>query len=127
MLLVSTSLSACDLEALDFGGHLVSVGVTGATAVTVGDTIRLQATGQVDGLIGILAYDPLRDAEWSSADNRIATLTRPPASPEDTAASSAIIRGVSPGRVLITASARGISGARVILVTRIPMAPQSER
>jgi hypothetical protein len=128
-LLLLSALSACHLlDDFNFlGSHLVGIGVSGDTVVAVGDTIHLKAAGSLDGLIGLLAYDPLRDARWSVSPPGIATIARPPASPEDSLASSAIITGREPGRVVIEASARGITGTHVVLVVRMAPLPSPTR
>jgi hypothetical protein len=124
---LSAFVCACALfqpvEPLDFGGHLVSIDITGDTIVDVGDTIRLTGTGRLDGLIGLLAYDPLRDARWSSSSPGIAILTSPPATAADTLASSILVRGIRPGRVAIEASARGITGTHVVFISRVTTRP----
>ena len=131
LLIVAPSLGACnfDLTGLSnlFASHLVSISVGGDSAVVVGDTVRLNATGYLDGLIGLLAYDPLRDATWSSSDRSIATVERPTPSPADTLASPILVRGVRPGRVVIEASARGVTGSKVVVVTRIITRPSASR
>ena len=131
LLILAPCLGACDLglTALSglFAGPLQNIWVGGDSAVSVGDTIRLRATGQVGGLIGILAYDPLRDAAWSSSDQAVATVTRPAPSPDDTLASHILVRGIRPGRVVIEASARGVTGSKIIVVTRIIARPSLSR
>jgi hypothetical protein len=101
--------------------------VGGDSAVGVSDTVRLSATGQVGGLIGLLAYDPLRDAKWSSSDPGIATVEAPAPTPDDTLASPILVRGIRPGRVVIEATARGITGSKVMVVTRVITRPSASR
>ena len=132
LLIIAPSLGACDLtRPVDlsnlFGGQLLSISIGGDSAVVVGDTIRLQATGYLNGLIGLLSYDPLRDATWSSSDRGIATVERPTPSPADTLASPILVRGIRPGRVVIEASARGVTGSKVVVVTRIITRPSVSR
>ena len=73
---VALALTACaDLTGLDFvGGHLTSISVDHGAIVEVGDTVRLSATGSVDGLIGLFSYDRLLDASWAISDPTIAQL-----------------------------------------------------
>lgn len=131
LLILAPCLGGCDLglTALSglFAGPLQSIWIGGDSAVAVGDTITLRATGQVGGLIGILAYDPLGDATWSSSDQSVATVTRPAPTPADTLASHSLVRGVRPGRVLIEASARGVTGSKIIVVTRVITRPSMSR
>ena len=131
LFIVASGLGACnfDLTGLTdlFASHLVSISVSGDSAVVVGDTIRLKATGSLDGLIGILAYDPLGDAKWSSSDPSVATVVRPTPSPDDTLASAVLVRGIRPGRVVIEASARGVAGSKVVVVTRVITRPSASR
>jgi hypothetical protein len=131
LLIVAPSLGACDLG-LDrlsglFAGPLMAISVGGDSAVAVSDTVRLSATGQVGGLIGLLAYDPLRDAKWSSSDPGIATVEAPAPTPDDTLASPILVRGIRPGRVVIEATARGITGSKVMVVTRVITRPSASR
>lgn len=131
LLIVAPSLGACDLGLGQLtglsAGPLLSISVGGDSAVAVGDTIRLNATGGVGGLIGLLAYDPLRDAEWSSSDPSIATVARPAPSPGDTLASHILVEGIRPGRVVIEASTRGVTGSKVVIVTRVITRPSISR
>ena len=131
LLILAPGLGACDLglTALSelFAGPLQAISIGGDSAVAVGDTIRLEATGQVGGLVGILAYDPLRDAAWSSSDSTIAKVARPLPNPADTLAAPILVHGVRPGRVVIEASARGVTGHKLIVVTRIITQPSRRR
>lgn len=113
-LLVLVCLCGCDLSGLTdiSGGHLTSIDIYGDTLVAVGDTVRLSATGRLDGLIGILSYDPMNDARWSSWPPSIAIV-------ESSAKGSTILlRGISPGRAIIEAKARGVTGTYVVFVHR---------
>jgi len=131
LLILAPALGACDFDLSGltglFNGGLQSISIHGDSAVTVGDTIRLTATGGVGGLVGILAYDPLRDASWSSADRSVAEVVRPAPTPDDTIASPILVRGIRPGRVVIEASARGITGNKIVVVTRIIARPSLAR
>ena len=117
---VALALGACvDFTSLDVaGGHLVSIGVNHGGVVEVGDTIRLTATGDVDGLLGLFSYDPLLDARWSVSDPTIAQLEPLPPPPKDDSFPKArtLIRGVRPGTVHVTATARGVSGDAIVRV-----------
>lgn len=130
LLFVAPPLGACaltrpvDLSDL-FGGSLLSISVGGDSTVAVGDTIRLHAVGGLGGLIGLLSYDPLRDATWSSSDPTLAVVVRPAPTPDDTLASPILVRGLRPGRVVIEASARGITGNKIVVVTRIITRPSA--
>lgn len=112
-------LGACvDFTGLDIaGGHLLSISVDNGV-VEVGDTVRLTAAGNVDGIVGILSYDPVLDARWAVSDSAIAlvqALPLPP--PEDSfPRARALIRGRRPGAVTVTATARGKSGEATVRV-----------
>jgi hypothetical protein len=111
---------ACvDLTGLDIaGGHLLSISVYQGAVVEVGDTVRLTATGSVDGLIGIFSYDRLLDARWAVSDPTIAQLQPlPPPPPEDSSTTAqTLIRGQRPGTAQVTATARGITGEATVRV-----------
>jgi hypothetical protein len=112
-LAVTLFLTACvDLTGLDIaGGHLTSISVDGGI-VEVGDTVRLSATGSVDGIIGIFSYDRLLDARWAISDPKIAQLQPLPLPPQQDSSTptQTLVRGLRPGTVTVTASARGLSG-----------------
>jgi hypothetical protein len=107
-------LTACvDLTGLDIaGGHLTGISVDHGAIVEVGDTVRLSATGSVDGIIGILFYDRLLDAIWTISDPTIAQLQPLPLPPpqDSSTPTQTLVRGQQPGTVTVTASARGLSG-----------------
>jgi hypothetical protein len=111
---------ACvDLTGLDIGGgHLISISIDQGAIVEVGDTVRLTATGGVDGLIGLFGYDRLLDARWAVSDPTIAQLQLlPPPPPEDSSTSAqTLIRGQKPGTAHVTATARGITGDATVRV-----------
>jgi hypothetical protein len=113
-LAVTLFLTAClDFTGLDVGGgHLTSISVDHGAIVEVRDTVRLSATGNVDGIIGLLFYDRLLDARWTISDATIAQLlTLPLPPPQDSSTPTQIlVRGLRPGTVTVTASARGLSG-----------------
>lgn len=117
---VALALTACaDLTGLDFvGGHLTSISVDHGAIVEVGDTVRLSATGSVDGLIGLFSYDRLLDASWAISDPTIAQLQLlPPPPPQDsTTPTRTLVRGRRPGTVTVTATARGLSGEAPVRV-----------
>jgi hypothetical protein len=119
-----TSCNALDMSGLSeiYSSNLKSIGVTSGGIVEVGDTIRLDASGSVTGLIGLLAYDPVLDAKWSVSDPLIGKLEAlPPPPPEDSFPhASVLVRGLQPGRVTVFAQARGITGsAEVRVIQRI--------
>ena len=115
-----TSCNALDMSGLSevYSSDLKSIGVTSDGIVEVGDTIRLGAWGGVSGLIGILAYDPVLDASWTVSNSLIARLeTLPPPPPEDSFPHARVLlRGLQPGRVTVSANARGISGSSEVRV-----------
>ena len=125
-LMIATTLAATACKALDLSGlsdifssNLTAIGVTGGV-VEVGDTIRLGATGSVNGLMGIFSYAPILDAEWSVSDPLVAKLiTLPPPPPEDSFPHTRIlVQGVKPGKVSVSAQSHGIRGSadvRVVL------------
>lgn len=89
----------------------MSIAVRGDPVVEVGDTLRKHATGQVSGVLGIFTYDRVLDAQWSVSDPSVAQLTPVVPPPSDsTSTASAILRGLRPGTVRITARARGVEG-----------------
>ena len=51
----------------------------------------------------------------------------PDPSPGDTLASPILVRGIRPKRVVIEASARGVTGSKVVVVTRIITRPSVSR
>ena len=119
-----TSCNALDMSGLSevYSSHLKSISVTSGGIVEVGDTIRLGASGSVTGLVGIFSYDPVLDAEWSISNplvGRLETLPLPP--PEDSFPHARVlVRGLQPGKVTVSAQARGISGsAEVRVIQRI--------
>ncbi|HKG93073.1 MAG TPA: hypothetical protein VKA84_14310 [Gemmatimonadaceae bacterium] len=121
--LAALTLGAC--EQWDFtglspgGGHLTSVAVGPMHGVVeVGDTLRMGAAGSVDGLLGLLFYDRLLDAAWSSRDSGTVRLVPvPPPPPTDSeSVAQVLVRGVSPGLATVTATARGISGSATVRV-----------
>jgi hypothetical protein len=114
------SLSACKISTdIGIGGALNEITLSGPSFVAVGDTVRLSTWGRVSGIIGILAYDRVLDASWTVSDPSIATLvpTLPPKN-DTTTTASAIVRGLGPGSVEITVSARGISGKTTMRVVQ---------
>jgi hypothetical protein len=119
-LAVALVLTACvDVTGLDIaGGHLISISVHEGTVVEIGDTVRLTATGSVDGLLGIFSYDPLLDAVWAVSDPTIARVEPlPPPPPEDSfPRARTLIRGRRLGSVQVTASARGVTGDATVRV-----------
>ena len=124
--LTVTACKALDLSGLSevFSSNLTAIGVTSGGVVEVGDTIRLEASGSVSGLIGIFSYAPVLDAEWSISNPLVARLiTLPPPPPEDSFPRARIlVQGVQPGRVSVTAQSHGIRGSadvRVIQIDRI--------
>lgn len=125
-LVIVLGVCGCDLTELTdvFSTHLTAITISGDTLVAVGDTVRLRAAGSLDGLVGLLSYDPLRDARWSSSDRTIAVVQAAPPSPDDTLYSMIIVRGVRPGPVVIRAKARGRTGEHVVFVHR-PLPPAS--
>lgn len=113
------SAACVDFTGADFGGgRLISISVTQGESVAVGDTVRLHASGNLDGLIGLLSYDPVRDAKWSVSDPSIAVLESvPPPPPSDTTwTGMVLVRGRRPGDVTVTATARGVRGSAVVSV-----------
>jgi hypothetical protein len=129
MIAATLAVTAC--KALDLSGlsevlssDLTAIGVTSGGVVEVGDTIRLEASGSVSGLIGILSYAPVLDAEWSVSNPLVARLiTLPPPPPEDSfPRARMLVQGLQLGKVTVTAQSHGIRGSadvRVIQIARI--------
>jgi hypothetical protein len=124
-LLIGTTLAATGCKALDLSGlsdlfssDLTAIGVTSGGVVEVGDTIRLDASGHVSGLIGIFSYAPVLDAMWSVSDPLIAKLiTLPPPPPEDSFPRAQIlVQGVQVGKATISAQSHGIRGSADVRV-----------
>lgn len=116
-------LGACrDLTGvLDFfDSRLISVTVSAPQGpiVEVGDTVRLTASGQIGGLIGLLHYAPILDAVWATSDAAIARIEPlPPPPPEDSFPTArTLVRGVRPGAVRITATSGGVMGEATVRV-----------
>jgi hypothetical protein len=119
-LLCAVALSACiDFTGLDIaGGHLTGIDVTKGTVVEVGDTVRLTAAGDIDGLVGWFSYDPVLDARWTVSNPSIARLEPLPPPPKEDSFPKArtLVRGVSAGTVRVIATARGVSGEATVRV-----------
>lgn len=100
-------------EPLDIaGGALESISISGDTLLDVGDTLRLMATGNVSGVLGMFSYDPLADARWSTSNVGVASVApRHETSPDSLAAARAMVRGVRAGTARIIVSARGVSAS----------------
>jgi hypothetical protein len=118
--LAATACKALDLSGLDevFSSNLKAIGVTSGAVVEVGDTVRLEASGSVSGLIGLFSYAPVLDAEWSVADPLVAKLiTLPPPPPEDSFPRARIlVQGLKPGTVAVSAQSHGIRGSADVRV-----------
>jgi hypothetical protein len=118
--LAATACKALDLSGLDevFSSNLKAIGVTSGAVVEVGDTVRLEASGSVSGLIGLFSYAPVLDAEWSVSDPLVAKLvTLPPPPPEDSFPRARIlVQGVKPGTVAVSAQSHGIRGSADVRV-----------
>jgi hypothetical protein len=103
-----------------FGGRLASVSVHAdqGTVVEAGDTLRLTATGSVDGLQGLWNYAPILDAIWATSDPTVARVEAlPPPPPQDSFPQArTLIRGVRPGTARVTASSGGITGEVTVRV-----------
>lgn len=115
-------LAACDLSGIGgvgqiTGGTLVAIEVGGDSVVAVGDTIRVGATGRIDGIAGIFGYDRLLDATWRSSDPTVASVAvRLPPAGDSTTSTRAVVRGLRAGTVQVRAAARGKSGERTVTV-----------
>lgn len=122
-MLTITACKALDLSGLSevFSSNLTAIGVTSGGVVEVGDTIRLEASGSVSGLIGIFSYAPVLDAEWSISNPLVARLiTLPPPPPEDSFPRARIlVQGLQLGKVTVTAQSHGIRGSADVRVIRI--------
>lgn len=120
---MTLSVGACvDFTGLDVaGGHLIGISVSGGGIVEVGDTIRLTAAGDVDGLVGMFSYDPVLDARWAVSDPGTAQLVPLPPPPKDDSFPMArtLVRGVRPGTVRVSAMARGTSGEADVRVVPV--------
>jgi hypothetical protein len=123
--LIATTPLITSCKAFDISGfteaissNLTGIGVTTGAIVEVGDTVRLDATGSVGGLIGFLSYAPILDAVWSVSDLSIARLELlPPPPPEDTYPHARVlVRGVKPGKVTVSAQSQGIRGSAEVKV-----------
>ena len=113
--------TACNMEplgsSLDIAdGGLTGIGISGDSILAVGDTIRVQASGSVEGLLGMLSYDPLDDAKWSTANAAVATITPRQSLADETPLARAMVRGVASGTTYVTVSARGFSAKLPIRV-----------
>ena|ERR1043166_1742666 len=110
-LLVAT-MGACNIGAIFPPAHLDFISLDGDTTVAVGDTIRLIARGSRGTFAS--TPDPLWDAEWTSTDSRIVTLSIPPRDRSDTIGAPILVRGVGRGRVQILVYARGVSATHIV-------------
>jgi hypothetical protein len=130
VLIIAITVTACDaLTGLsDLGNDLddmfgtpllgIGIGFDQGQVVEVGDTIRVTATGDLGGVLGIFMYDRLLDARWSVSDATIAQIQPLPPPPRDdsTSPTRTLIRGLRPGSTQVMATARGISGAGPVRV-----------
>ena len=110
--------------AFDFiGGELTRINVGHNAAVfEAGDSVGVDATGSVSGVVGILAYDPLHDAVWAVSDPSVATIRPLPPVPGDSfPRARATVRGLRPGPVTVIASARGLAGRTTLQVVPVVM------
>lgn len=106
LILATTFLAGCDLGVLDLaGGNLQKISLGGPSVVQVGDTIRLTASGTVDGLLGLLFLDRLLDARFTVSDPTVASISPfiPPKG-DSTSFASVLVKGLKVGRVNVTAS-----------------------
>jgi hypothetical protein len=110
--LVVVTTSACNIGAIFPPAHLDFISLDGDSTVAVGDTIRLIARGSRGTFAS--TPDPLWDAEWTSTDSRIATVSIPPRDRADTLAAPILVRGVGRGRVQILVYARGVSAMHIV-------------
>lgn len=118
---LAVAVTACDsLTGIQemFDHRLVGIAVDQGSVVAVGDTTRLTAAGDVEGLLGMFMYDPVLDTRWSLSDPTIAQLQPlPPPPPEDSfPRTRTLIRGLRPGSTQVTATARGVSGQATVRV-----------
>jgi hypothetical protein len=104
-----------------YSSDLSSIGVTSGGIVEVGDTVRLDASGSVSGLIGIFSYAPILDAVWSVSDPSIARLELlPPPPPEDSYPHARVlVHGLQPGKVTVSAQSHGIHGSAEVRVIQL--------
>jgi hypothetical protein len=120
-LAITTLFGACfdttTLTDITGGGRLLSITVD-AGVVEVADTVRLTASGNVSGVLGLLTYDPVLDAQWAVADPTVARLEPlPPPPPEDSfPMARTLVRGLRPGTTRVTATARGKTGEATVRV-----------
>lgn len=113
--------TACHIEplgsSLDIaGGGLTGISIAGDSVIFVGDTVRFRASGSVGGLLGMFTYDPLDDARWSTANAEAATVTPRQSHGGEQPMARAMVRGIAPGRTVITVSARGFSASLPVRV-----------
>lgn len=99
-------------------GRLVSINISGDSIVHVGDTVRLSTFGRVSGIIGLLTYDRVLDAVWTVSDPAVASVTpiKPPPG-DSTSTAAVLVKGLRPGSVQVTATARRVResvGVRVV-------------
>jgi len=119
--ILAVAVTACDsltgVETM-FDHRLVGIAVDQGSVVEVGDTIRLTAAGDVNGVLGMFMYDPVLDARWSLSDPTVAQLQLLPAPPPEDSFPRArtLIRGLRPGSTQVTATARGVSGQATVRV-----------
>lgn len=107
------------------GGGLTGISVTGDSVVTVGGTAHLEAIGSVGGVLGMFFYDPLNDAQWSTGNAGVATVTPDQPVAGDIQAARATVGGISEGTTFITVSARGFSARWPMRVMVKPPQPVS--
>ena len=104
LMLATTFLAGCNLGVLDLaGGNLQKVSLSGPSVVQVGDTIRLTASGSVDGLLGLMFLDRLLDARFTVSDPTVASISPfiPPKG-DTTSFASVLVQGRKVGRVNVT-------------------------
>ena len=102
-------------------GRLMGIDLVGPANLAVGDSARIDTYSRVGGVMGLLSYDRLLDARWSSSDPSVLAVVPRLSAPGDSLSPmGAMIRGLRPGSATVTATARGVSGSLAVTVTRMP-------
>lgn len=106
------------------GDGLVSITIYGDSVIAVGDSMRVTAGGTPSGVLGMFTYDRLLDAVWAPSDPRVASVeARLPPRGDSLSTTAALVRGLRPGTVQITAAARGKAGHLTVHVVALTAAP----
>jgi hypothetical protein len=111
-------MAGCNFDLSEiFGSELQKISLSGPDIVSVGDTVRLTASGTVTGVVGLLFVDPIRDDRFGVSDPTVVMITpfNPP-SGDTTSFASVNVKGLKVGTAQVTVTARGKSATHSVQV-----------